>query len=54
MEYTKYKQKLAPIRNVKPYKANEKINFNTNTKNKNMTLIFKKYDLYLNLIINIK
>ena len=40
MEYTKYKQKLAPIRNVKPYKANEKINFNTNTKNKNMTLIF--------------
>jgi len=40
MEYTKYKQKLAPIRNVKPYKANEKINFTTNTKNKNMTLIF--------------
>ena len=40
MEYTKYKPKLAPIRNVKPYKANEKINCNTYTKNKNMTLIF--------------
>ena len=40
MEYTTYNQKLAPIRNVKPYKVNDRLNFNTITKSKNMTLIF--------------
>ena len=40
MEHKKYKPKIAQIRNIKPHKTNEKINFNTFTKNKNMTLLF--------------
>ena len=40
MEHKKYKPKIAPIRNIKSHKTDEKINFNAFTKNKNMTLLF--------------
>ena len=39
MENTKYKPKLAPIRNAKPYKKTEKINFNISIKRKNTTTL---------------